>query len=104
MKNLLVSIVALVLVCLALSSASADPLTKNVIGVQIKDTKSQYVYYARTFPEPVSALQKKCSDDRTHSCVYAVAGKRKEELYRFPSESLIMVAYITETKVEIASR
>lgn len=104
MKNLLISLIALVLVCLAVSSASADPVQKDVVQITVKNLQSGYEYAHFVFPEPIKALAKTCPDDRTHDCLYGIAGKTKKELYRYENEKLIMVTYITETKITVASR
>ena len=104
MKNLLISAISLIVVCLAVSSASADPVQKDVVRITIKNMKSGYEYAHFVFPEPIKAQQKTCPDDRTHDCVYGIAGKTKKELYRFDDSELVMVTYVTETKVQVAAR
>lgn len=104
MKNLFIATITAFALFLSVSTASAEPIQKDVVEVTIKDMKSGYLYAHFVFPQPLKTQLKACPGDHAHDCLYAVAGKKTKELYRFQADEMMMVLYIYESKITVASR
>lgn len=103
MKNLLISIVAVIVLCGLSTLASAEPFEKDVTAVRVTNMKSGYKLANITFSAPTKVLRKACNGDRRRECLYKVQGKKETFLYRF-NPDWAMVVYTYESKIEIASR
>ena len=74
MKNLLISAFALIVVCLTVSAASAEPVYEkhlNVTGITIRNTETGTRYFWRSDDSaPTTLVIKSCPGDAKYDCVY----------------------------------
>jgi len=104
MKNLLISIVAALILCVS-TSASADTTYEkrtDVVKLVIK-TKTGYELLHYEWTKPVTTLIKTCNADAKRECVYVLKGKKEVFLLDYQAASLTYARYTTERKL-IASR
>ena len=104
MKNLLIWSIALIVVCLAVSSASADPTYEkatSVAKIVIKSEKSGYRWYLKEFDAPATTLIKTCNGDRQYLCLYQVKKGKEVALYKYRDDGWTVAHY--DFRYEVAS-
>lgn len=105
-KNLLISIVAALVLCVS-SSAKADTTYEkrlNVVKLVIK-TKAGYELLHYEWTKPVTTLIKTCNGDPKRECVYVLKGRKEVFLYDYQAALLTYPRYVFRTEPKlVASR